>query len=226
MQPGAAGSCSTITRLLNDVDLSQSIRLADVDGDGIKDVIYTGQALCEEGALSIIWYGTETETDQWTISNSKLHKWGVEVLRFLPQPETKISSFEPGCCGAIADRYLLGYLHNPYRLQRLSVLNLVSLKFPEELLPEPEPRLLKTKSTLRYSPVEIDDYDESTSEFLDHAVFGNVQRKYLPGINVLVLGKKVTDQTKEWLFVIADPPNDRLAYHSPYQVNVGWIKND
>lgn len=78
---------------------------------------------------------------------------------------------------------------------------------------------------LRNAPYTDDKYDSSgASEFIGHAVFGNILRKYLYGVKGKVVSRYIDKNKDKWLFVIIDSSNDRLSYQTPYKVNVGWVK--
>jgi hypothetical protein len=214
--------CSFITRALYEGNIAVHLYLVDVDSDGIQDVMYVGPAQCAEGEVTIVWHGSKTKAGIWTVAERKPTIFGVKVLRLFPAPEPKISSVVSGCCADPIDRYLVGYVYNPYRLRRLDVLK--ELVYPAELLPKQKRLRLEKESILRASPDELNDYNEARSKFLGHAVFGNVQRKYLPGAEALILATKPSIQGVEWAFAIIDESNDYLVYYSPYRVNVGWIR--
>lgn len=223
-KPLETSSCSFITKALYEGDATANLYLADIDTDGILDVVYVGSAHCLEGDLTIIWHGSKTKTGDWTVSEHKPDILQVRGLKILPAPEPKISSVIVGCCSDPVDQYLVGYIFNPYRLHRLNVLH--DLAFPVNFLPGQERVILSTETVLRSSPDESNDFKESTSSFIGHAVFGNILRKYLPGVEALVLARLEQSHGAEWAFVIVSESNDRFVYHSPYSVNVGWVKTN
>jgi hypothetical protein len=79
---------------------------------------------------------------------------------------------------------------------------------------------------LRQSPETLDQYDEVSSHHADHAVFGNILSKFVPGATATIAGRQKDKLGNEWLFVIVDRDSNALAYHRPFRVNAGWTKTE
>jgi hypothetical protein len=75
---------------------------------------------------------------------------------------------------------------------------------------------------LRSSPGVQDGYNEEKSQWLAHAVFGNILRKYLKGATAEILAQAVGDDGEAWSFVRVDRSDGHLSYHTAVKTDVGW----
>jgi hypothetical protein len=204
--------CSFIGRALEPSDTSP-FHLMDFDGDGRQDVVYAGDAHCAEGEVTLIWFGVP---EGYVVRQSVL--WHLRVLRVSPSAET-MSSVAVGCCGDPVDQFHLGNLRNLRQYSRIRVTQDTTL--PRALLPSALAFHNRSEMKLRETPQEINSYDRGRSEFMAHAVFGNVLRKYLPGASGVVLATE-TRKGKCWGFVVVNRDDERLMLEAPYDIDAGW----
>jgi hypothetical protein len=211
-----APECSFITRALDEYFDVERFRVADFDGDGFEDVMYSGSALCSEGYVAVIWFGGE----------SGLSKRPVKIVPFkLLKTELEggrgMSSVQPGCCGDIVDTYFVGDLVNPRRFARARVD--CALSVPAEMEPVSEEYASRDTLVLRHDPLKDDEYDRIASEALAHAVFGNVVAEYLPGAKGRIVARFEDDEGARWGLLIVDEASHALRIGAPERINVGWV---
>lgn len=187
----------------------------DVDSDGMRDVIYTGPAICEEADATVIWFGAK---GGYTIKQDA--PWDVLLLRIKPGKQFQFSSVAVGCCDSIIDEYFVGDISNT------SVGGDVSIT-SDTAMPSAAQKPARFSSgrdmALRASPEVDDAYDKSESEHMDSAVFGNVLSRYMPGCTGVVIGSDKDAAGNQWCFVRLDETCNPLRTHDPYEVNAGWV---
>lgn len=196
-------------------DYNKFFRLHDLDKDGVLDVLYTGDAICEEGDVTLIWYG---HRNGFAVAN------GIEnilVIRINEGPELNLSSVEVGCCTDMVDRYFVGSFYNNPRSRSINILK--TTRFPEQS-EKPAPFIVKDRELiLRSSPEVKDEYDEDASSLNNVAIFGNIVTKYLPGCSGNIISSHKDADSKLWYFVVLDELCGSLRTHVPYNVSAGWI---
>ena len=194
-----------------------SLRIADINLDGINDVIYSGDAFCQEGDATLVWYGTK---DGFQVKLD--HIWPLRALKIRMGDEPRISSLAVGCCGDMIDTYFVGKLFNP-RIEG-SVQMYRGTAKPDKALIEDRPYQNASETILRSSPMTDDKYDPNLSGREDQAVFGNVLSRYLGGATGRVIFTQIDKDQRTWAFVIMSAASNPLRYHIGYQANVGWIR--
>lgn len=204
--------CSFIERAFEPSG-SSSFYQMDFDGDGKEDVVYTGSAQCAEGEATLIWFQT---TADYVVRQSVL--WPLRVLRVSPDAQT-VTSVASGCCGDPVDQYHMGNLKNLRQYSRIRITQDTTL--PQVPLASVQAFHNSSEMILRETPLEKEGYDRRRSEFMGHAVFGNILRKYLPGATGVVLATE-TRKGKRWAFVVVDGDDERLLIEAPYGVDAGW----
>ncbi|SRR6266581_4344347 len=204
--------CSFIARALEPSE-SSSFYEMDFDEDGKRDVVYAGSAQCAEGEVTLIWFQT---AEGYMVRQPVL--WPLRVLRVSPNAET-MSSVAIGCCGDPVDQYHLGNLQNLRQYSSVRVTKETLL--PRESLTSPRTFHSSSETRIREAPLEKERYDRGRSKFMGHAVFGNVLRKYLPGVSGVVLATE-TRKGRQWAFVVANSDDERLLIEAPYGVDAGW----
>jgi hypothetical protein len=105
--------CSFITRALYEHLDAKLFKVADLDGDGFDDIVYSGSLECGEGYAAVIWFGAE----------SGLARRPVEIIPYLllrveMGGRRRMSGVEPACCAGSVDEYFVGDLENPKRVAR------------------------------------------------------------------------------------------------------------
>jgi len=205
--------CSFIERVFEPSG-SASFHQMDFDGDGKEDVVYAGSAQCAEGDATLVWFQTATG---YVVRQPVL--WPLRILRVSPGAET-MTSVASGCCGDPVDQYHLGNLRNLRQYSRIRITQDTAL--PKAPLASVRAFHNSSETKLREAPLEKNGYDRGRSEFLGHAVFGNILRKYLAGATGVVLATE-TRRGKLWAFIVMDSDNERLLNEAPYGVDAGWV---
>ncbi len=95
--------CSYITRALYEHFDSKLFRVADLDGDGFADIVYSGPGECMEGYATVVWYGAKSGLAERPVGivPSLLLKLEAGGLG-------RMSCVTPGCCGDDMDEYFIG----------------------------------------------------------------------------------------------------------------------
>lgn len=208
--------CSFIGRVLEgEGGEALAFHSLDVDGDGVPDVVYAGSALCAEGEATFVWFGSRAG-----FSARKDSLWQMRALRVSPGGEM-ISSVAPGCCGDPVDQYFLGNLENMRRFASTRITQETVL--PKGLLAKPRAFRKSIPTKLRSAPELKDRYDFGRSEFMRHAVFGNILRHYLPGLSGTVLARQTDLQGRRWSFVIVNDMSAPFLLQAPFAVDAGWV---
>lgn len=206
-------ACSVLERIFVAADGEDFHRL-DIDGDGLDDIVYAGSAQCREGELSLVWFGHGADYEI-----RQPVPWPVRFLAVDAQGRN-YASISPGCCGDPIDTYLVGSLDNIRQMGALRVSKALHLPLHAGAAGKfRSPHAL----ALRETPQRHDGYDESRSQFMRHAVFGNVLRRYLPGATGWVVAAEM-HAGHCWQFVVLDAAADVLVTESPYDVGAGWVK--
>lgn len=207
-------ACSLIDRALEPEEAA-AFRKVDLNTDGVPDLVYSGSAHCAEGDSTVIWFATQ--------GGYQLHAPAVRrmlLIRLAPDGK-RISSVSRGCCGARADEYHLGNLVNFRYESSLSILQ--NTQLPSQAFTRARAFITVSEIKLRANPTVIDVYDPDTSDFIGHAVFGNVVKTYMKGAR----GKAMATTRihhKEWQFVVMDQESDARVLADPYDgVRAGWI---
>ncbi|MBR7777983.1 hypothetical protein [Undibacterium rugosum] len=188
----------------------------DINQDGHEDVIYTGNALCAEGNATLIWFGN---AQGYTIKQDGIFR---EQLLRISADGSQLSSVEDACCGALAEAYFIGSSDNLRQFARVKLHTATIL--PEHTLNQKSTVTAHQTLILRSSPSRQDRYDLGLSSMMQHAVYGNIVRRYLPGARYRILGSEYK-QAQHWLFISVNEDSDRLVTQDPYQgVRSGWIQ--
>lgn len=209
--------CSFLERIM-DADNINALRTIDLDLDGILDVVYGGSALCAEGDVTLVWFGKKSG-----YALREFPAWRLMPLRLLPGKMPGVSAVASGCCGDPIDEYTLGtleglrgqgFIHMPKNLQ------MPNKKTKRTAIPFKS----KLPVTLRNAPLKRDAYDSHGSAFMDHAVYGNILSRFLPGLSGTVLAEEQGKNGKSWLFVKLSNDNGPLRHDAPFKVEAGWIE--
>ncbi len=212
--------CSFIERVAeNVISKEQAIHAYDVDEDGDIDYVYTGSAQCAEGDATLFWF---QEDGKFIVKQEHLHSVRALSTRF--DGSVHMASYTIGCCADPIDQYQLGYFDNPRRLGH--VLTPKKLVFPDKLKTLPANIKFKVDAefTLRSEPSVSDDFNEWESNFMSHAVFGNVISKYLAGCEVEIISHDAKGNGDLWRFIYVPEECDYLKTHAPFKTNFGWAK--
>ncbi len=208
--------CSFITRALDEHFDPAQFKVADLDGNGFDEVIYSGPAQCAEGYAAVIWFGGES-----ALSTKPVKYIPLGLLKVEAGGQRRMSSCMPGCCGDIVDEYFVGKLVNPRLLARVRVHHKLSLPGEMELVSEEYAS--QGRLVLRHAPVEDDEYDRNMSGALAHAVFGTIVAEYLPGATGRIVARYTDDKGARWGLLIVDEASHALRIGAPERINAGWV---
>lgn len=207
-------SCSLINRLFADYNKT-GFRSLDTNGDGNNDIVYSGNAICAEGNLTIIWFGNKNGLDQ----KAPLIRT-VQILKIEPFGGPRITSVRSGCCGDPIDEYFLGDIFIPSKTAELKVVGHMNL--PTKLKLNGFAFKSSKEITIRSSPIKDDKYNKDMSAHMNEAVFGNIVAKYLSGAKGEIVATYHDSVGVKWGLFILDSSSRVFRFHNPYNVNVGW----
>ncbi len=211
-----APECSFITRALYEHFDLALFRVADLDGDGFEDIIYSGPGECMEADATVVWFGAENG-----LATKAVRIIPFRLLKVETEGRRRMSSVKTGCCGDIVDEYLIGNLVNPRLFARLRVHG--ALDIPKEMELVSRDYDARRKLVLRQAPIRKDEYDHNASGALAHAVFGNIVAEYLPGAKGTIVAFFKDDEGKRWGLLLVDDASQALRIGDPENINVGWI---
>lgn len=229
--------CSFIERVLGDKEIGEQnwaksvtpfFHELDVNGDGLADLLYVGDALCVDGGASALWLADKNGA-YWMHAPRHhgpkgFYFWSLDILKVKPGPEPILASAIVGCCGSVALKFHLGHLFNPWRLGTRETTQ--GTRFPEKPLSVPVPFKSTQELILRSDSKRDEAYDESASGYFEHAIFGNILSKYLPGLCGKILAYEKDAEGQNWAFVLIEGPNGALCHHRPFSVDAGWTTAD
>lgn len=208
--------CSFITRVLYERDDKDVFRIGDVNGDGSKDIIYAGSAQCREGDVTVFWLA---EKDKMLSYN--LMSYPFLVLKVEEGKKRRISSVKIGCCGDPMSEYYLGEFKNARGYARHRVNSRLDL--PKDITVITERYKAEKELTIRSSLKIYDKYDADASQFMFKAVFGNIEAKYMPGVEGTILAKYKDSSGIYWGLIAMDEKSRPYLTHSPDDATVGWV---
>ena len=158
------------------------MHMADLNGDGLPDIFYTGYSTCREGTSSLIWFATPSGSYKIE-KNSEVR--GKIVLLQHPEAERppQFITWSPGCCGDSRDTYTIANIVDGGSWVRYAnnwMLN------PPGFLPgrhsggitHQERLAVPGLLVLRLSPKIDDEYDHGFSDAWDIVSLGNIQAVY------------------------------------------------
>lgn len=208
-------SCSVIERLFSEEYGPNKFRFVDVNGDGNKDIVYSGDAICAEGNLTIVWLGNKKG-----LENKAPIIRSFRILKAEMSGASRITSISEGCCGDPVDHYVLGDILIPAKIDSAKILG--HMEIPKSAKVSKKPVRFSHDVSIRYSPEQMDKYDQGMSKHIMNAVFGNVVSKYLAGATGNILATYIDGKGTKWGLFFVDQGSRIYLYHNPYGVNVGW----
>ena len=211
-----APECSFITRTLYERFDSKLFRVADLDGDGLADIVYFGDGECMEGYAAVVWFGAENG-----LATKAVRIIPFRLLKVETEGRRRMSSVKTGCCGDIVDEYFIGNLVNPRLFARVRVHG--ALDIPKEIELVSRDYHARRKLVLRQAPIRKDEYDRDASGALAHAVFGNIVAEYLPGAKGNIVAFFKDDEGKRWGLLLVDEASRALRIGGPENIDVGWV---
>ena len=212
--------CSFIERVaVNVISKEQAIHAYDIDEDGDIDYVYTGSAQCAEGHVTLFWF---QEDDKFVVKQE--HLPSVLALSTNFDGSVQMASYSIGCCADTIDEYQLGFFDHPMGLGRVQTPKKLAFPDKNKNLPTRIKYKVDAEFTLRSEPSVSDAFNEWESNFMSHAVFGNVLSKYLAGCEIEIISHEAKENGDLWRFVYVPEECDYLKTHAPFKSNFGWAK--
>lgn len=211
----SGGGCNWFERASEQTHRT-NFRTVDINGDGRADIVYSGSALCSEGDVTVIWMNAGGAYE-----NTRPAAWPMKLL-WISSGKGDVLSVATGCCGDPVDAYFHGSLQNFRQYGSLRITQETEL--PKSVSGSRKKFKAKNLVLVRETASEKNTYDLQRSEFVGHATFGNILRKYMTGVKGEVISS-VRFGPQRWSFVVIDPAQDRLASEVPYSINAGWVLN-
>jgi hypothetical protein len=210
-----APECSFITRALYEYFDPARFRVADIDGDGFADIVYSGSAQCDEGEAAVIWFGGESGLATRPVAIVPL-----ELLRVELEGRRRTIGVKAACCAGVEDDYFVGDPANPGRFARARVHK--TLYVPDGMKLVGKEYDARGKLVLRQAPIEDDEYDKYKSAVSGRAVYGSIVAEYLPGARGRIVASFKNDRGKRWGLLIVDEASRAVRTGGQENVNVGW----
>jgi len=186
-------------------------------GYGGSGILYSGGSPCCDGDTTIFWPDTSDDGRMLPA-----HAFPGVIVKIENSPTPRVVDYEAGDGWAPATYSLLPIecfnRWNPWNVD-------IRLTLPDGIKPAHKAMTFSTSLTLRSAPLVNDAYDPDLSHFLNVAVFGNVERRYLPDVKATIVGTW-TDKTGQlWnLLTVKDRDNAYLATYTSHDVEVGWAE--
>jgi hypothetical protein len=212
--------CSFITRALDEHFDIGRFRSLDVDGDGNPDVVYSGDAECSEGDVTVIWFGDA----RGGLAKRNVTIIPLRLLRLEPVGRRRFSSVKVGCCASAVDEYFMGDMRNPRLFARLRMFK--RLVLPDGMVTASGAFVADGETVVRTSPVVNDEYDPNMSRAMVHAVFGTVAARYLAGAKGAIVASYTDSAGTAWRLIVFDEASRALRLESPYGTDAGWVRID
>ena len=207
---------------------------ADLNGDGLSDIFYTGYSPCLEGTYSMIWFATPAGSYRIE-KNSKIPGKIMLVQPVEPGQAPQFVTWSPGCCGDSRDTYAIGnviddashtrYANNWMRDPAVFLPGFASGQTAGEKTRVIVPGLL----LLRLSPKTDDEYDHGTSEAWDITSLGNIQSIYACNAIGPYLNSSASllarSEDGEWGLLALDAEHglaELFGIGYPEHVQLGW----
>jgi hypothetical protein len=210
-----APECSFITRALYEFLDVEQFKVADFDGDGSTDIMYSGPAQCDEGSAAVIWFGGDNGPATRPVAIIPFGLLKVEL-----EGRRRMIGVKAACCAGEEDDYFVGDLANPGSFGRARVHR--ALYVPDEMELVGEEYAARGRLVLRQAPIENDEYDKYKSVVSGRAVYGAIVAEYLPGATGRIVATFKNDRGKRWGLVIVDEASQALRTGGPESINVGW----
>ena len=206
-------------------DLIKSLHLIDMNGDGLRDLVFNGFSGGEADYVQFFLNKEDTFLlvfeDMQSITSIKQHKGKV----------IKFSVDDPGCCGALLlfeKDYTIDYKNDTFIINKVrqSVLFHDTQK-PSQFFDQPEEFYIgKDTLYLRNSPASI---NEPFDSFLEQ--YGNIIATYRKGDRGRAIASHIDTSGKKWLFVIMFPESEPLQsiFHNINEFPTftkGWINSE
>lgn len=211
------GDCSTPLRLFTQAKVESLFHLADL-GDGAGSaLIYSAQAYCREGSLTLVWRNFDT----YSRGRIEAREYRPKLLRIRQGAEPKYAGVEEGCCADPFSVYSLGSLTGRVYEQQVRVIS--DLVLPESATVKRGERAFKREVAFRIAPEAVDTYDEDASRYHGAATFGTIMRRYRAGVTARQVMDYRDPAGKRWGLYVIGEESDYLSIHEPIKANLGWI---
>jgi len=195
--------CSFITRLLYETQWYDVFRSVDFSGDGVQDVVYTGDAKCREGRITVIWTrlpgtGPRYHAGSWSFLALKMDGAGSE--------EKRICGVAPGCCGDWFDEYRIRAFSEGRDLAKHRVRH--NLELPGEMTTADEHYVAEKELSLRSSPKKDNSEPDA---------------RYSRGAEGTIVAGYTDAEGEHWGLIVMDQDSDSHLVPGNDSVTAGWI---
>ena len=195
--------CSFITRLLYETQWYDVFRSVDFNGDGVQDIIYTGDAKCREGRITVIWTrlpgtGPRYDAGSWSFLALKMDGTG--------SGEKRICGVSPGCCGDWIDWYRIRDFANKSDIAGHRVRH--NLDLPGEMTMADDHYVAEKELSLRSSPKK----DNSETD-----------ARYSKGAEGTIVAGYIDAEGARWGLIVMDQESREYVIGSRESVTAGWI---
>lgn len=195
--------CSFITRLLYETRWEDVFRSVDYNGDGVQDIIYTGDAKCREGRITVIWTrlpgrGLKYDARSWSFLALKMDGTG--------SGEKRICGVAPGCCGDWIDYYRIRDFADESDIAEHRVRH--NLELSGEMTRTDEHYVAEKELSLRSSPKR----DNSETD-----------AKYSKGAEGTIVVEYIDAEGARWGLIVMDQKSLEYVIGSRESVTAGWI---
>lgn len=208
--------------------LDTSYRAADVNEDGIEDILFSGSNPCAEGGLGVIWYGDGRGAYQVKARETVLR----HIVKLKPGPGGPLKlTFEPGCCGDFIDEYYQDGAGEPDKY----VGKIKAFNFREKAAILNQPLLnkriiFKNWAELRESPEIKNEYYAEFSAGMGYLVVGNILTIVSSFYNEAPCRGTLLHYNPggDWALVVLDAAcaaNLQLSYSKGDFLRLGWVES-
>ncbi len=210
--------CMGVLRMFYDPQNRPSFHMLAVPRWGEPGLLYSGAANCREGGVTIIWKDASSLAQGTpAIDLNEL------VLRIEDAADPRVTTIAVGCCADPIDVYQLRLLLRQRVMASVRVEK--ALVLPDKLEAAHQMETVPRELVLRRAPVVDDTYDATMSGFYGVAAFGNIERRYLAGAKVTILGTWHDKKGAEWkLAEVPNALNAGRATYSSTDAELGWMQ--
>lgn len=221
LKSGAKGlmedpECSFVLRALWEHVDDPAFRLADFDGDGGEDIMYSGYAHCREGHHTVIWFGAERGALRHDVSVIFGRMLAAEM-----KGERRLCGVSVGCCDDPIDEYSI----RDVRGQRIGAPVHVhkAMYLPESMELADERFAAKGGVALKAAPLAEYPFKPGARDSMTGALRTDIGARYAPGAKGAVVARYKDAEGKWWRLVVIEEASRSLQAEGREAVDVGWI---
>jgi len=208
--------CSFVLKALWEHVDDPAFRLADFDGDGLEDIMYSGYAHCREGHHTVIWFGAQRGILRPDVSVIFGRVLAVEL-----GGERRLSDISVGCCDDPIDEYSIRDLRGQTIGARAHIHKATYL--PESMELADERFAAKGGVALKAAPLAEYAFKPGARDSMTGALMTDVGARYAPGAKGTVVARYKDPKGKWWRLVVVEESSRSLQTEGREAVDVGWI---